>query len=89
MPIPDTSKYVEVSDEFRTLWDFPNCVGTVDGKHIRLKSPENSGLFFYNYKHFFSIVLQGVADAQGCFISVDMGDTKMHQSSKIQHSASH
>jgi hypothetical protein len=41
---------------------FPNCVGAVDGKHIRIKMPSGSGSLFYNYRHF-SVLLSALVDA--------------------------
>jgi len=38
-------------------------LGALDGKHIRVQKPWNSGSFFYNYKQFFSVVLMAVVDA--------------------------
>jgi len=55
------------------MWNFPNCVGSTDGKHIRLKCPSNSGSIYNNYKHYYSVVLQGLADAQFRFIAIDVG----------------
>ncbi|CAH1993153.1 unnamed protein product [Acanthoscelides obtectus] len=35
---------------FSARWNFPNCAGALDGKHIILRSPFHSGSEFYNYK---------------------------------------
>lgn len=50
----------------------PNWIG-IDGKHCRIKCPPNAGSQFYNYKHFYSIVLITVAEAQYNFILIDVG----------------
>jgi len=39
--------------EFERRADFPHCLGTVRGKHIRVNTPEHSGSMFYKYKNFF------------------------------------
>jgi hypothetical protein len=38
--------------EFERKANFPRCLGSVDGKHIRVMKPEHSGSMFYNYKVF-------------------------------------
>jgi len=73
MPFPTTDMFYKIAQDFETLWNFPNCVGCIDGKHIRIKCPKNTGSMFYNYKHYFSIHLQGICDAKYKFIAIDVG----------------
>jgi len=73
MPIPNKEDYLKISSTFEVLWNFPHVVGCLDGKHLRVKCPEKSGSMFFNYKGYYSIVLQGVADANYKFIFVDVG----------------
>ena len=73
MLVPTTKMLIATSNEFYRVWNFPNCVGNTDGKHIQLKYPSNSVSMYYNYKHYYSIVLQGLADAQYRFIAIDVG----------------
>nr|CAH7734520.1 unnamed protein product [Callosobruchus chinensis] len=73
MKQPTTADFLRISEEYNRLWDFPNCIGAWDGKHIRIKCPSHSGSMFFNYKHYFSIVLQGLVDDHYRFISIDVG----------------
>ncbi|CAK9291812.1 unnamed protein product [Gordionus sp. m RMFG-2023] len=73
MPPPTLTDFERIAKEFEVNWNLPNCVGCIDGKHCRIRKPPHSGSGFYNYKHFFSVVLQGIVDAKGKFITVDVG----------------
>lgn len=70
-PTKDTC--VAVAENFESKCNFPNVIGAIDGKHIRIKAPPHSGSNFFNYKSFFSIVLQGVADPDLKFVAVEVG----------------
>lgn len=72
--VPSTpEQWLKVSEEFKTLWNYPNCIGSIDGKHIELQLSMNSGSEFYNYNGFFSIVLFALVDANYNFLFVDTG----------------
>lgn len=30
-------KWMKISDEFKDMWDFPHCIGAIDGKHILIQ----------------------------------------------------
>lgn len=73
MPIPTTEFLKSIAQDYFKKWNFPNCVGCIDGKHIRIRCPKNSGSIYYNYKQYYSIVLQGIADANYKFVAIDVG----------------
>ncbi|XP_069619986.1 uncharacterized protein [Ranitomeya imitator] len=73
MPEPKQADWQKIARGFQDNCDFPNCIRAVDGKHIRVRKPPNSGSQFYNYKQFFSVVLLAVVDSNYSFIIVDIG----------------
>ncbi|XP_068102531.1 uncharacterized protein [Hyperolius riggenbachi] len=61
MPVPDTTKWEEIAQGFWTECKFPNCVGALDGKHIRIQKPVGSGSHYFNYKK----ILQHCSNGSG------------------------
>ena len=66
-------EWKKVAEGFSKKWNYHNCVGALDGKHVPLKKPKNAGSLFYNYKKFHIIILMALADASYKFLYVDVG----------------
>lgn len=74
MSTPTTAnEWINIAEGFEKSWNFPNCIGSIDGKHIAIKKPKHSGTDYYNYKGFYSIVLLGIVDADYKFIRAEVG----------------
>jgi len=36
LPQPTEEEWKKKGEEFYSLWQFPNCIGAIDGKHIEI-----------------------------------------------------
>lgn len=66
-------EWLKIAKDFNDKWNFPHCLGAIDGKHVVMKCPANTGSQFYNYKGTFSIVLLAIVDASYNFQYVHVG----------------
>lgn len=63
----------EIADRFSSRWNWHNCCGALDGKHVAIKKPMHSGSLYYNYKGFYSVVLLALVDADYKFVWAEVG----------------
>ncbi|XP_018366325.1 PREDICTED: uncharacterized protein LOC108763317 [Trachymyrmex cornetzi] len=73
LPQQDLFTWKQSVKDFYEEWQFPNCIDALDGKHIRIKAPPNSGSKYFCYKKFFSIVLMAICNHKYRFLWVDIG----------------
>ena len=65
--------WVIIAKKFEERWQFPNCLGAIDGKHIVMQPPPNAGSHYYNYKHTHSIILLAIAGPDYECLYADIG----------------
>lgn len=74
MPCPKTpDEWKNIAEGFSRRWQFHNCLGAIDEKHVRIEAPKKSGSIYFNYKGYYSIVLFAVVDSNYKYIYVDVG----------------
>ncbi|XP_057312163.1 uncharacterized protein LOC130653659 [Hydractinia symbiolongicarpus] len=62
-----------VVKKFKERWNFPHGLGAIDGKHVRIQTPNNSGSIYYNYKYTHSIFWMATAGPSYECLFVDVG----------------
>lgn len=72
--MPSTSDdWLSVAKVFGERWNYPNCVGSVDGKHVVIQCPPLSVATHRNYKGTFSIILMALVDGNYNFMYAHAG----------------
>ena len=62
-----------IGDKFWEKWQFPQCLGATDGKHVVMMKPWRTGSLYSNYKGTCSTVLMALVDAVMKFTAIDIG----------------
>ena len=69
----NSNEWLRIAEAFQTRWNFPNCLGAIDGKHIQIRPPPGTGSEYFNYKKTFSIILLAIAGPDYECIYADIG----------------
>ena len=67
------AEWLQQAKLFEDMWQFPNCVGSVDGKHVAIIPPPGAGSYYFSYKHFHSMVLLAIANANYELLYINFG----------------
>ena len=54
---------------FNNKSKLPNVAGTIDGSYVPIKAPKIDREDYFNWKHFYSFLVQGIVDASGLYLS--------------------
>jgi hypothetical protein len=84
---PSKKRWLEIPEGFFKNSDSPNYIGTTDGKHVTVVKPKHSVSLYYNYKHYCSIQLLAICDANNCFTYVDIGDNGKNNDASVYNNS--
>ena len=54
-PTYTEEEWRRIADDFEQLWDMPRNLGAIDGKHIRMVCPKNTGTLYRIIIKIFSV----------------------------------
>nr|CAI5829784.1 unnamed protein product [Callosobruchus analis] len=73
MPFPTTEMLEKSANDYENLWNFPNYVASIDGKHVRIKCPKKLARNSTIIKDFFCGPPSAVELIDYKFLNVDVG----------------
>ncbi|XP_058984567.1 putative nuclease HARBI1 isoform X1 [Musca domestica] len=65
-----------IANDFEKKWNFPFCLGALDGKHIAIKNKADYGSLYYNYRGFHSVIFTAVVDANYNFLHINIASNE-------------
>ena len=64
LKVPQSEEeWLAIANQFEAEWNFGNCLGAIDAKHVVMQAPARSGSYYFNYKKTHSIVLIAVVNS--------------------------
>lgn len=77
--LPALLKWGKKIQDFREKSTFPNVVSAIDGTHIQIRALKENHEDYFNHKHYYSFIVQGVVDVSGAYLCVSTGfPCRMH-----------
>ncbi|XP_050313024.1 uncharacterized protein LOC126748059 [Anthonomus grandis grandis] len=70
---PSEEQWETIACQFWDKWNFPNCIGALDGKQVVIECPAKSGSKYFGCKKTFCVVLLALVGADYKFLAVDIG----------------
>ena len=83
LPEPKKEDWKNITAGFYQRWNFPNCMGALDRKHVVVQSPVKSGSLYFNYEGTFSLNLMALVDANYKFTNIDIGDYRSNADGSV------
>lgn len=75
LAVPHThAEWNQIAAHFEEKFNFPHCLGAIDGKHVVMQAPARNGSECYNYKKTHSSILLVVYNANYEYNLLDIGD---------------
>ena len=60
---PEEKEWKKIARDFNKRWQYTNCTGAIDGKHITILASTHTSSAYHKYKMFLSIELMTGVDA--------------------------
>ncbi|XP_066585161.1 uncharacterized protein [Prorops nasuta] len=85
---PSENRINSIKRGFYSKKGLNNCIGAIDGCHIKVEKPPHNGKDYYNRKKFYSLNLQAVVDSRMVFRNIYCGEPgSLHDARVLRKSA--
>ncbi|XP_071945891.1 uncharacterized protein [Antedon mediterranea] len=71
--VPEGQELLGMVENFKMKKGFPQVAGAIDGTHIKIFAPKENAQDYFNHKWSYSVLLQGLVDADGKFMNTFFG----------------